>query len=953
MKRIIASILAIGGLAFAKAQSNSKKNTTDTIDREKRIEEVIITSSYGTKKLKEEVVGSISTITSKDINTNQSYESIDKMIAGLAPGVQIGSNSELGKPVDINIRGLGSIVSLNNIKGTSTQPLIIIDGVIMREDATFQATYFDGAAANSEMNINPLSRISTDNIETINILKDAAAVAIYGAEAANGVILITTKKGKKGRPSYSFTSQYGVSQSINKIKYLNGQQYTDLINTYRKNNTTGNFTPTIWNGNDVNWFEELNKNGEFFKTNFTASGGHKFLTYRLGIDYSKNDEAKVMNTFEKTGIDASLGFDFKKLQINIFTAYNDINKNQPNTYFNSILAPTISIYDEQGNYSLTGVTGIPNPLAAAHQNIARMKNKSFLSSINASYQITKDLKVSSIFGLDNSDKNDILWRSGLNESGRQTGSFTLDGVTYNRWGRSRLSLSDSKKWNWSAQIFYEKKITEKHHIDAIAGAEIRSTKDYKTAHIGSVFTNYSEYQNPWDAASYISNTGTPTYNYTLRNLTVENNGRSFFSQINYDFSKKYYVTGTLRRDESSTFGPDRNAAYNGAIGASWLVSKENFLKNSKFLKFFRIRGSWGMTGNSRIGSYRSSGLYNVNYNGFVYEYDYAYPNSSAPPVRQLGWEKNEKLNLGFDFNFKQRFDLTVELFKNNISDMIVSRDTPLETGYTSAEINGAAMYNKGIEVSGKVYWFTKKDFRWTSTFNISTVKNKVTELIGFGDQYSTAANARAQKTGAPTSAIWGYKWLGVNAQNGQDIFLYNGIPTDANQFSPDVSTYSIIGDSQPDAIGGLNNTILFKNFSLSFLINFQLGGDILIEDEIIDQHRVIGNLNMSVNALDYWTTPGVAATNHIPKNNNRIIPNSTKFLYDNTFVKLQNVNLSYRIPLERNANSFIKSASIFMDCTNVLYWYKEKSPQDRNGVREFRFMYPEMRTLSFGFRANF
>lgn len=951
MKKTIVSIFLLGGFLSANAQKTNKKIDSDTIVDEKKIEEVIITSSYGTRKLKEEVVGSISTITSKDININQSYESIDKMIAGLAPGVQIVSNSELGKPVDINIRGLGSLVSLNNIKGTSTQPLIIIDGLIMREDATFQASFFDGSTANSEMNINPLSRISTDNIETINILKDAAAVAIYGAEAANGVILITTKKGRKGRSTYSFTSQYGISQSINKVKYLNGQQYTDLINTYRKNNTTGNFTPTVWNGNDVNWFEELNKNGEFFKTNFSAGGGHQFLTYRFGIDYSKNDESKVMNTFEKSGIDASLGFDFKKLQINIYAAYNEIIKNQPNTYFNSILAPTISIYDAQGNFGLTGVAGIANPLAAAHQNIARLKNKSFISSVNASYQITKELKVSSIFGLDTSDKKDVLWRSGLNESGRQTGTFTLDGVTYNRYGRSRINLSDSNKWNWSAQIFYEKKIAEKHSIDAIAGAEIRSTNDFKTAHIGSVFTNHSEYQLPWNAASYISATGTPTYNYNLRNLTVENNGRSFFSQVNYDFAKKYYVTGTIRRDESSTFGPDRNASYNGAVGASWLISKENFLKNNTFLKFFRVRGSWGMTGNSRIGSYRSFGLYNVNFNGFVY--DYAYPNSSAPPVNQLGWEKNEKLNLGFDFNFKQRFDLTIELYRNNISDMIVSRDTPLETGYTSAEINGSAMYNQGIEISGKAYWFTKKDFRWTSTFNISTVKNKVTDMIGFGDKFSVASNARAQRIGVPTSAIWGYEWLGVNAQNGQDIFLYDGVPTDANQFSANTNTYSIIGDSQPDAIGGLNNTMMFKNFSLSFLFNFQLGGDILIEDEIIDQHRVIGTLNMSANALDYWTIPGVAASNHIPKNNNQIIPNSTKFLYDNTFVKLQNINLSYRIPLEKKQNNFIKNASIFMDCTNVLYWYKEKSPQDKNGVREFRFMYPEMRTISFGFRAQF
>lgn len=952
MKKTIVTIFVLGSIITINAQRSNKEIDTDSLIDEKKIQEVIITSSYGTKKLKEEVVGSISTITAKDININQSYESIDKMISGLAPGVQIVSNSELGKPVDINIRGLGTLVSLNGIKGTSTQPLIIVDGIITREDATFQATNFDGSASNSELNINPLARISTDNIETINILKDAAAVAIYGADAANGVILITTKKGKKGRPNYSFNTQYGISESINKIKYLNGQQYAQLLNDYRKNNAP-NSAGYIWNGVDVDWFEEMNKTGSYFKTNFSASGGSKFLSYRLGIDYSKNDEAKVLNSLEKSGIDASLSFDFNKLQINVYAAYNDLLKKQPNTYYSFVLAPIIPVFDDDGNFSETGINGIPNPLAAASQNIAEVRNKSFLSSVNANYQFTKNLKLSSVFGIDKSDKEDILWRSGLNESGRLGGSFVIDDVTYNKFGRSRLNLSNSQKWNWSSQLYYEKKIADRHHFDALLGFEVRSTKDFKTAEVGSSFINFSEYQHPSAAASYLSSGGNLNYGYTLRNLTIENNGRSIFSQINYDFSKKYFLSGTLRRDESSAFGSDKNAAYNGAVGASWLISKENFLKGNQFLNFFRVRTSWGMTGNSRIGSYRSSGLYNIFQNGFNYEYDYGYPNTSAPQISQLSWEKNEKLNLGFDFNFKQRFDLTVELFRNNISDMIVSREAPLETGYRSAEINGAAMYNEGIEISGKAYWFTKKDFRWTSTFNISTVKNKVTDLIGFGDQFSTAANARAQKIGVSTSAIWGYEWLGVNAQNGQDIFLLNGVPTDANLFSANQSTYSVIGDSQPNAIGGLNNNLIYKNFSLSFLINFQLGGDLLIEDEIIDQYRIIGNRNMSINAIDYWKAPGDLVSNHIPSSKNKIIPNSTKFLYDNTHFKLQNINVSYKIPLKKDAKNFVKNASIFMDCTNVLYWYKEKSPHDRNGVREFRFIYPEMRTLSFGFRASF
>ncbi len=359
-----------------------------------------------------------------------------------------------------------------------------------------------------------------------------------------------------------------------------------------------------------------------------------------------------------------------------------------------------------------------------------------------------------------------------------------------------------------------------------------------------------------------------------------------------------------------------------------------------------------MTGNSRIGSYRSSGLYNIYQTGFDYDFPYAYPDSSSPPNRLLSWEKNEKWNLGLDFSLFKIVDFTVEAFRNNLSDMIVSRSIPLESGYSSAEINGGAMYNQGIEFSMRGKWIHKPNFRWSSNFNISSVKNKVTDLVGFGDAYSTEVLARAQKIGAPTSAIWGYQWQGVNPANGQDMYLVNGEIKDANMFTKNESDYSIIGDSQPDLIGGFSNSISYKKFSLSFLINFEIGGDVLIQGELIDKYSILFNRNMSVNALDYWKNPGDIVSNRKPTNK-PVIANSTKYIYDNTHAKLQNINFSYQLPVDRIKNSFIKNASIFLDCTNVLYWYKQKSPADKNGIREFRYLYPEMRTFSFGFKANF
>jgi len=943
----------VPGLFFS--QKNKKKDTIT----EAAIKEVVITSSYGTKKLKEEVVGAIVTINARDINTSQAYESIDKMITGLTPGVQISAGSELGKPVAINIRGLGSLVALNgNNLGTSTQPLIIIDGIIIKEDKPFDAQFFNGAG-NSELNFNSLARLSTDNIENISILKDAAAVALYGADAANGVIIITTKKGKKGKAKYNFATQFGVSAPINRVKYLNASQYLELNNAYRQNNSpSATLLPN--EGIDVDWFEVLNQPGDYYKTNFGVNGGTSNFTYRFGIDYSKNNEAKLINNLQKKGLDATLGFNYNKINVSLYTQYSELEKDAPNQFFNFILAPTTPIYDKSGNYALTGIKGIPNPLAAANQNIDNTKSNSLLSSINIGYELFKDFKISTIFGVDYSKKNDVNWRSGLNESGQNNGTFEINNIVYPKNGNSYLKNSKSFKWNWSAQVSYQKTIGEKHSLDGILGIETRSDNDDKRYESGRNFINFSEYQLPYQAATYtdFNNVNNPNddilvYGYSNRTLTSKNTGRSYFLQVNYDYAKKYFFSGTIRRDESSAFGKDINAAFNGGAGLSWVVSNENWLKSQEWIDFLRVRSSWGIVGNSRIGSYRSSGLYNVSQNGFEYDFDYASPDSSSPPNAELGWEKNEKYNIGLDFNIFKKVELTVELFRNNLSDMIVSRAVPLEIGYSFAQLNGAAMYNQGIEFSTKINWFKKKDFIWNTMFNISTVSNKVTDLLGFGTPFSLAANARSQKIGTSTSAIWGYEWLGVNPANGQDQFLIDGVAKDANTITLSTANWKMIGNSQPDATGGMRNSFTFKDFNLSFLINFELGGDQLVVGELIDQHRILLNRNMSINAYDYWSPTNPNASNHIPKNNNKIVPNSTKFLYDNTFVKFQNVNLSYRLPL-RPVRSFVfKEASIFLDATNLGYWYRQKSPAGKNGIREFRYLYPEMRTVSLGFRMNF
>ena len=257
-------VLEVGflGMESQSQKADDKKNFVFFLQESAdELNPVIITSSYGTTKLKEEIVGSISTLNAKDIAVEQASESFDKMITGQIAGVMVENTSGVGGPVKINIRGKGTLSSLTNaITGTSSQPLIIVDGVVMSEEYAIDGGDFDGSGIFAENLTNPLMKIAPENIETISVLKDAAAVGIYGADGANGVILITTKKGKKGKTQFGFSNQLGVSSAINQIKYLNGEQYTEIRNQYLKNTTT-NYVPFAYNGINTDWFDLLNNAG--------------------------------------------------------------------------------------------------------------------------------------------------------------------------------------------------------------------------------------------------------------------------------------------------------------------------------------------------------------------------------------------------------------------------------------------------------------------------------------------------------------------------------------------------------------------------------------------------------------------------------------------------------------------------------------------------------------------
>ncbi|MHC0445002.1 SusC/RagA family TonB-linked outer membrane protein [Flavobacterium sp. 3-218] len=915
---------------------------------------VIITSSYGTTKLKEEIVGSISTITSKDIPVNQASESVDKMLEGQVAGVLIENTSGVGGPVKINIRGQGTLKPLGNtIFGTSTQPLIIIDGVIMSEESYIDSSFFNGQTSFSEDLSNPLAQIAPENIETFTVLKDAAAVGLYGADGANGVILITTKKGKMGKAKFGFSNQLGVSSAINQIKYLNGEQYTEMRNEYLRN-TSPNSALLTYSGVNTDWFDLLNNSGIYNKYNFNVSGADSKFSYRTNITYLDIDEPQLGNSTKQLNAGINLGYRHSKWDVNLSLNPSYIKKDAPNTYFSYAYIPTMSPYNADGSYALSGVTGITggNPLAAIAQNRNITDTYGLLGSINLGYELNKAVKFQTLFGIDYKDKEQDRYFSGENESGRNSGTFILDGQTYPSWGRRAINNRNSTKWNWQGQVLFDKKITENHAIDGVLGFELAEEKGRFHYAQATGFVNPNIVNAVADAIQddNLLTVEDETFKKQTYRSDISNNSRvSLFSQINYNYKKRYFVLGNIRRDESSVFGDDTNVALNSGAGLAWIISNEDFLNNSSWIDFLKLKVSYGSTGNSRIGSYRSKGLYNIAQNGYNGD---NYATVGDAPNGNLSWEKNTKFNAGVDFNIFNTIEMSLEYYYDDLSDLIVSRDIPVENGYSSLELNAASMYNKGLEFTTRIKWFQKGKFKWSTSFNISTVENKVTDLKGLGSEYSQANIALAQKIGYSTSTIWGVNWIGVDPATGRDLIRKNGQVYDSATYSQLFTNadWEPIGNTQPKAFGGFSNRFSLNNsITLSITGAFQWGGDKLVTDDIIGKYRITSNRNMSVNAYDYWRNPGDIATQPSP-GNNTLIPNMSKYVFDATYIKISNVNLSYNVPVK---NTFLDSLTVFGDVSNLLYWYKEKSPSGMNGIREFSFTYPQARTISLGVNTKF
>jgi TonB-linked SusC/RagA family outer membrane protein len=897
--------------------------------------EVLVTSSYTKDRRREDVVGSISQLSAAQLQTDRPIESFDKMMEGLIAGVQVETNTELGTPVKVNIRGQGSLPAFGSTNRatttTSTQPLYVLDGVPMYE----QQKRNENSAFGREQTLNPLSSINPDDIKSISVLKDATASALYGANAANGVIIITTKSGAAGKTKVNFSYDAGVATFMNEFKWLSGPEYYSLLReTYINEGRSVTLASQIAGSKttDTDWFDLTNRNANYQNANLDISGGNSETTFRFSAGYRNQQASSLRNDLQKTYLRLRLDHKISnKFTVGLSLSPTVTNKNSLSNYGGVLLPPNISPYNEDGSFTV--IQGVPNPLAVLAQNDDYHKGLQLNGNINAKYNITDALSVSGTLGADFYQNKEIAYLSASNQTGATRNGFL---EIYDRNYNGYIGF---------VQATYDKIFNQKHAVNFVLGTQL---EDKTTYLLGGQGTGFS-----FDRLRVLSSSSTQrSFSSKSEDANV-----SYYSQLGYDLFKKYYANVNARIDESSVFGGDKQVALNGSLGFGWVISKENFLKDSKAINLLKLRATYGSTGNSRIGTYSARGLYDFGtssgnfYNGNIG----SVPDGSSAPNPNLGWEKNFKFNLGLDITLFNRVQLTAEYYNNTIKDLISSVNVPLETGFSTILANTSKMRNEGLELTINTENIRKSNFSWSTSFNLGSNKNKILSFNnGFAALYASSDEAAGFKVGNSSSAIYGYKWAGVDPQTGLEMFYdNNGNKLDARAINAlPISETIILGDRLPDFQGGFVNNLTVYNFSLAFNILYSYGADIKYSFADESDGRNLQNRNQSVNLLDRWQRPGDITTIPKPSITRVMVTNSSRYIMNVSYLKLSNVSLNYKLPNKIAEKLRLNNASIFSNVTNLFYLYTDAGTKGRNGIAEKRFIYPETRAFTGGLRIG-
>jgi TonB-linked SusC/RagA family outer membrane protein len=876
---IIFSFLGYGSQEIA--ISGSIVDATLSTEQGKSLDEVVVVG-YGTR-IKKDVTSSISRVTSKDFN-NLPLPSFEQALQGRASGVFINSGSgKLGQALTIRVRGISSI-------SADQQPFVVVDGVPIVSQALSTNTEPD----------NPLATINPDDIESIEVLKDAASAAIYGSRASNGVLLVTTKSGKLGKTKVNAGFYTGWSKPTRKGEFLNAAQYRELFTAAADNvgyvaseEFAAETGTDDWNStNDVNWSDQAFQDGYVRQYNAGATGGDARTKFLISASYNDQKGVVLANRLNRgtarINIDHTLNAIFRVGTNISMSKMNNYSVPSDNAFSNPVqlnaMPPLHALLDADGRYN--NATLYYNNLIEREGNNETL-NKTFRTISNAYVEVTfnPNFRFRSQVGIDwnNLQENQFL--------GRRTLDGAPDGYSFSNQVTASV-FTNTNTFN------FNKSIGDDHDIDALVGLEYQRGETSGASVTGLAFPS-DRFTKIASAAIISAGSSTET---GFRFL-------SYFARANYKFKDKFLLGGSFRVDGSSRFGEDNRYGTFPAISAGWIISEENFLKNSDVLSFLKLRSSFGVTGNAEIGNFSSRSLYAAS----------AYADISGLITSQIGtpelkWENTKQFDAGLDFGFlKNRISGELDFFTKKTRDLLLNVPVPATNGYTSITKNIGDMTNKGVEfvLNGTILTGA---FQWTSSFNISTYKNEVTRLV--------APVSPGQRTlgrlavGAPFGQFYGIRYMGVDPDNGDALYMMADGKT-TNAYSDAVDT--VLGNPNPDFYGGWNNRFSYKGFDLDIQCQFVKGGDLYNIAGFFQSVNGDYFDNQTVDQMNYWKKPGDITSIPQPRlYDGNGAGKSSRWVQDGSYFRVKSINLGYNLSRKTLRPLKMESARIYVSANNLI-----------------------------------
>ena len=912
----------------------------------KMLEEVVVTG-YGTFK-KSAYAGSASTVKTGELKDVPAVSFAD-MLQGAAPGVQISSTSgQPGAATSINIRGMGSF-------NASTSPLYVIDGVPVVSG--------DYSALGTDAGLDIMSTISNTDIESITVIKDAAAASLYGSRAANGVILITTKKGKAGRPAISVKADWGFSDFAMQYRpIMSGEERREYIYNGLKagqlrdgateaeaiayaDKQIDKYAPVPWCGY-TDWDDLLFQKGSHQTYEVSAAGGTEKIKYYSSLSYLKQEGITPNSGLER--LSGRVNVDYKatdRLSMGANILFSSVNQDaykEGTTYSSpfyssrSKVTPSDPAFNEDGSWNRDFIgNGDRNPLLSQTYDWRREYITRSFNTIFAEYEFIKDLKLKSTLSYDVNNGKGKRWFD----------PRTSDGEDYN--GSAFSQWYDQKKLVWANQLTYNVTIKDKHHLDALVGYEIDD--DYYD-YITLTKSNFASDRKPamTNASKLEGGEG-----YDMRSRMV-----SYLSRVNYDYKNKYFLGASVRMDGSSRLSADNRWGTFWSVSGAWRIIEEGFMDPWKnWLNDLKLRFSYGVNGTQPSDWYGYYGLTSLT---SAYMALPAYTLSQIAN-KDLSWETNHNLNIGLDFSLWNRLNVTLEYYTRTTKNLLMDYPVSMTTGFSSYLRNIGKVRNQGVELEITSTNFDTKDFQWNTTLTLSHNKNKIITLDGI--QTEIAETNLIHKVGESYLTYYLYEFAGINPETGVPQFYTNTKDADGNYVkeiteNPTKANRITYKHAEPTLTGGLSNSLKYKWFDLNFMFSYQFGG--YSYDNWAQKTEHGGkDLTLDIPAYyrDSWKQPG-DITQYEQFIENPTYPMSsyasTRRVHSSDFIRLKNLTFGFTLPNEWTRKCGLQNLRIYASANNLWTWAKwdQYDPEAVSGGIAI-WGTPPLKTVTFGINLNF